>query len=158
MNDEKRTAKMIWEDHFGSQTAPDLTKSELGTILDGMESEALSTGQEEKRKEENYDRLYDQMLEMEKGRNLPMFERGPFDLIGPGACNPAGVEDVVNHPPHYTSHPSGVECIRITEHMGFNMGNALKYVWRADLKDNAIQDMEKAIFYIKREIALRSKS
>lgn len=63
--------------------------------------------------------------------------------------------DMVNHPPHYTSHPSGVECIQITEHMGFNLGNALKYIWRADLKHNAIEDMKKAVFYINREIEKR---
>ena len=63
--------------------------------------------------------------------------------------------DMVNKPPHYTSHPSGVECITITEHMGFNLGNALKYIWRADLKNNAIEDLEKAVFYVNREIAKR---
>lgn len=65
--------------------------------------------------------------------------------------------DMVNHPPHYTSHPSGVECIEITRHMGFNLGNALKYIWRADLKWDTIQDLEKAIFYIKDEILKREK-
>jgi hypothetical protein len=66
--------------------------------------------------------------------------------------------DVVNHPPHYTSHPSGVECIQITEHMNFNLGNALKYIWRADLKhDDATEDLEKAKWYIEREIARRSR-
>lgn len=64
--------------------------------------------------------------------------------------------DAVNHPSHYTSHPSGIECIQITEHMGFNLGNALKYVWRADLKGNATQDMEKAIWYINRELEKRN--
>ena len=69
----------------------------------------------------------------------------------------ASVPDPVNHPTHYTSHPSGVECIEITEHMGFNLGNALKYIWRADLKADAIEDMEKAIWYLQREIAKRRK-
>lgn len=64
--------------------------------------------------------------------------------------------DLVNHPPHYTSHPSGVECIQITEHMGFNLGNALKYIWRSDLKNDAIEDMKKAIWYINREIEKRA--
>ena len=63
--------------------------------------------------------------------------------------------DNVNHPSHYTSHPSGVECIQITEHMGFNLGNALKYIWRADLKLDAVEDMRKAVFYLNREIAKR---
>ena len=63
--------------------------------------------------------------------------------------------DMVNHPPHYTSHPSEVECIQITEHMGFCIGNAVKYLWRADMKGRAIEDLEKARFYIDREIAKR---
>lgn len=63
--------------------------------------------------------------------------------------------DNVNHPQHYTSHPSGIECIQITEHMGFNLGNALKYIWRCDLKRDAIEDLRKAEFYIRREIARR---
>lgn len=41
---------------------------------------------------------------------------------------------MVNHPPHYTSDPSGVECITITRHRNFNIGNAIKYLWRAGLK------------------------
>ncbi|WP_286888645.1 DUF3310 domain-containing protein [Thalassospira sp.] len=63
--------------------------------------------------------------------------------------------DPVNHPSHYTSHPSGVECIQITQHMGFNLGNALKYIWRCDLKLDAIEDLKKARFYINQEIAMR---
>jgi len=63
--------------------------------------------------------------------------------------------DPVNYPQHYTGHPSGVECIEITEHMGFCLGNAMKYIWRADEKGNAIQDLEKSIWYIQREIARR---
>jgi hypothetical protein len=62
-----------------------------------------------------------------------------------------------NHPPHYTAHPSGVECITITEHMGFNLGNAIKYVWRADLKADALEDLRKAIWYIDREIQKRER-
>ena len=61
------------------------------------------------------------------------------------------MNDPVNNPKHYTSHPSGVECIQITEHMCFNLGNAMKYIWRCDLKNNAIENLDKAIFYIQRE-------
>ena len=64
-------------------------------------------------------------------------------------------QDAVNHPKHYTSHPSGIECIQITEHMGFNLGNAIKYVWRADLKVDAIEDLKKAKWYIERELKKR---
>lgn len=62
--------------------------------------------------------------------------------------------DQVNNPRHYTSDPSGIECIEITRHRNFNIGNAFKYLWRAGLKDEekTIQDLEKAIFYIKDEI------
>ena len=63
--------------------------------------------------------------------------------------------DPVNHPKHYTSHPSGVECIQIAEHMNFNLGNCLKYIWRADLKYDAIEDLRKAQFYLNREIRKR---
>ncbi|OYO16615.1 hypothetical protein CGZ93_17805 [Enemella dayhoffiae] len=58
----------------------------------------------------------------------------------------------VDHPPHYTAHPSGVECIQITEHMGFSLGNAVKYIWRADLKGDAVEDLRKARWYIDREL------
>ena len=58
-------------------------------------------------------------------------------------------------PLHYTQHPSGVECIQITEHMGFNLGNAVKYIWRCDLKKDAIEDLKKAAWYINREIQRR---
>ncbi|MFC4114126.1 DUF3310 domain-containing protein [Nonomuraea zeae] len=60
----------------------------------------------------------------------------------------------VNHPTHYTSHPSGVECIEITEWMPFCLGNAVKYLWRAGLKsDDPRPDLQKAIWYIQREIS-----
>ena len=65
------------------------------------------------------------------------------------------MNDVVNKPKHYTSHPSGIDCIQITEHMSFNLGNALKYIWRCDLKKDAIEDLRKAQWYISMEIAKR---
>ncbi len=68
-------------------------------------------------------------------------------------------KDPVNNPVHYTSHPSGVECISITEHYNFCIGNAIKYLWRNGLKadpfdsrEKQIQDLRKAIWYINREI------
>lgn len=61
----------------------------------------------------------------------------------------------VNHPTHYTSDPSGIECIQITRWRNFNIGNAFKYLWRAGLKDTdtTIQDLQKAVWYIRDEIA-----
>lgn len=60
--------------------------------------------------------------------------------------------DNVNHPTHYNSHPSGVEAITVTEHFNFNVGNAIKYLWRAGLKESAIEDLRKAAWYCQREI------
>lgn len=65
--------------------------------------------------------------------------------------------DNVNHPSHYCSHPSGIECIEITRHYCFAIGNAIKYLWRCGLKadngrtliDKEIEDLKKAIWYIK---------
>lgn len=65
--------------------------------------------------------------------------------------------DPVNHPAHYTSHPSGVECIDVAEHYGFCIGNAIKYLWRAGLKADAVEDLKKARWYLDREIANREK-
>lgn len=69
--------------------------------------------------------------------------------------------DAVNHPSHYTSHPSGIECIQITEHMTFCAGNAIKYLWRAGLKGSDtegtdalakhVEDLRKAAWYATRE-------
>lgn len=65
------------------------------------------------------------------------------------------MSDSVNHPPHYTKHPSGVECVQITEHFNFCLGNAIKYIWRAGLKEGspALEDLRKAQWYLNREIA-----
>ena len=62
------------------------------------------------------------------------------------------------NPSHYRTHPSGVECIQITEHMGFNLGNCVKYIWRADLKNNdgGTEDLKKASWYIERELNRRA--
>ena len=68
--------------------------------------------------------------------------------------------DSVNHPAHYNSHPSGIECIEIARHHNFNIGNTIKYLWRAGLKseegmedtDKQVEDLNKAIWYIKDEI------
>lgn len=61
--------------------------------------------------------------------------------------------DVVNHPAHYNSHPSGVETIRLTEHMDFLLGNVIKYVMRCEHKGEPLQDLRKARFYLDRKIS-----
>jgi len=62
------------------------------------------------------------------------------------------MNDRVNHPKHYASHPSGVECVDIAELLSFNFGNALKYLWRAGIKEPAREreDREKALWYLRR--------
>ena len=62
--------------------------------------------------------------------------------------------DIVNSPPHYNSHPSGIECIEITQHMDFCIGNAMKYLWRCGKKDDDIQDLKKAVWYINKKIKI----
>jgi len=64
----------------------------------------------------------------------------------------------VNHPKHYTSHPSGIECIEVAEHYGFCIGSAIKYLWRAGLKGDAVEDLHKAVWFIEREIKNRKKN
>lgn len=63
---------------------------------------------------------------------------------------PDAVADMVNHPPHYTGHPSGVECIEVAEHLPFCLGNAFKYLFRRDAKGNPLENIEKAIWYVNR--------
>ena len=63
----------------------------------------------------------------------------------------------VDHPSHYNEHPSGVECITIAEAFNFNIGNAVKYLWRAGLKGDAVEDLKKASWYINREIQRLNK-
>lgn len=71
------------------------------------------------------------------------------------------MSDMINHPPHYTSHPAKcdcgkpIECIDVTRHMSFNIGNAVKYLWRCDLKGAALDDLRKAVWYINDEIRKR---
>lgn len=72
--------------------------------------------------------------------------------------------EAVNHPAHYNANPSGVECIVVVEHMTFNVGSAVKYLWRAGLKGEAesidakrVEDLQKAAWYIQREIERLTK-
>ncbi len=62
------------------------------------------------------------------------------------------MSEKVNHPRHYTSHPSGVEAIDIVEPLTFNVGNAIKYVFRAGLKGDVAEDLRKALWYLRREL------
>jgi hypothetical protein len=91
-----------------------------------------------------------------EAKDNPVIYRDGDLTIEPPELPP--VDDVVNQPKHYTRHPSGIECIQITEHMGFNLGNAVKYIWRCDLKKDAIEDLRKAVWYIEREIERRQSA
>ncbi len=66
--------------------------------------------------------------------------------------NGPSTHDPVSKPTHYRSHPSGVECIEVTRHMGFNVGNAMKYLWRAGMKGSTVEDLKKAMWYIADEL------
>jgi hypothetical protein len=63
------------------------------------------------------------------------------------------MSEAVDHPKHYTSHPSGIEAIEITEHMNFCLGNAIKYILRAPYKGKQVEDLKKAVWYLNRELA-----
>lgn len=79
----------------------------------------------------------------------------------PGSKVNDPINDPIDHPRHYTSHPAkcvcgaGIECIQVTEHLNFCLGNAIKYIWRAGLKHDAVEDLKKAVWYITREIKRR---
>lgn len=74
------------------------------------------------------------------------------DSAAPGpADDQSPVEDAIN-PSHYRKHPSGIECIEVTRHMNFNVGNAIKYIWRHLDKDDPIENLKKAQWYIDDEI------
>lgn len=108
--------------------------------------------------DDNTQSINDQYAEIEQVRQAIKVKSGSnsdhaldamsFGLMGFGA------KDNVNHPSHYTSDPSGIECIEVTRHRNFNIGNAMKYLWRNGLKDSdaQIQDLKKAIWYIEDEI------
>ena len=62
-------------------------------------------------------------------------------------------DNSVNHPSHYNWHPTGIECKTIAEHFNFNLGMAIKYIWRSGHKNNnAVQDLRKAIACLEYEI------
>lgn len=60
--------------------------------------------------------------------------------------------DVVEKPVGYNSHPSGIECIEVTRLCPFDLGNAIKYIWRSEHK-NGIEDLKKARWYLKDVLA-----
>lgn len=108
-------------------------------------------------------------LDEELPKILSKAPRGPgmpatSDDTVAGLDGQQSMADAVNNPSHYTSSPAKcsqcghpIECIDITQHMGYCLGNATKYVWRCDLKNDAIEDLRKAIQCIEFEIAKRER-
>ncbi len=88
----------------------------------------------------------------------PSIRRGAVDVQhsestppNPNRNQPNVAEDPIN-PSHYRRHPSGIECIEVTRHMNFNIGNAIKYLWRYMDKGDPIENLKKAQWYIDDEI------
>jgi len=83
--------------------------------------------------------------------DVPSVDVPPVDVVSQ--------HDPVNAPAHYRAHPFGVECIAVVEHMTFNLGNAVKYIWRHGLKPgaDALEDLKKSRWYLDREIARLEK-
>ena len=80
------------------------------------------------------------------------------DIVATNGVLDAGDKpDMINEPPHYTCHPSGIEPITLTQHMNFCTGNVVKYVMRADYKGKPLEDLEKARFYLDLEIKRRKE-
>jgi hypothetical protein len=91
--------------------------------------------------------LEEQVRESDEARLLGRSRRPPAPHPEPPPA------DDVNYPMHYRMHPSGVECIQIVEHMSFNIGSAVQYLWRAGLKPGDVErEYRKAIWHIEREI------
>lgn len=66
-------------------------------------------------------------------------------------------KELINSPKHYNNHPSNIECIELIRHMNFNIGNAIKYIFRRDDKEDSFRDLKKALWYINDEIIKREK-
>jgi hypothetical protein len=86
----------------------------------------------------------------------PLLKAGSFFSLGP-IIDTAPKVDMVNHPPHYKA--GGIETIDFIEakELGFNLGNAVKYITRSELKGTKVEDLRKAVWYLEREIAASLK-
>lgn len=85
----------------------------------------------------------------------PMKKTNTTNSFGPSSLplpNSTGGSDLVDHPSHYTSHPSGVEAITITRHESFLIGNVFKYLLRRQFKGEELQDLKKALWYLTEEV------
>jgi len=95
-----------------------------------------------------------------RDEHATLFNLEVDEVVVDGPTPKLDVDDMVNHPSHYNSHPSGVECIEIIRHHNNDIGMAIKYLWRNGLKreegmskkEKQIEDINKAIFFLKDEI------
>lgn len=133
---------------------------EQNAVKDAERIYEISKGRKERRM-----KMLENLPKAPKAKRTPVEDLNttiwdtPLDTVNPEAITMIEPpNDPVNHPAHYTEHPSGVECIQVTEHMNFCLGNAVKYIWRAELKGRTIEDLEKAIFYVQREINRRKNA
>ena len=101
-----------------------------------------------------WDKLADDQKIITSDNGVILWQRNPSLSDQSEEIEEVRQDSNVSNPKHYTSHPSGIECIEITRHHDFAIGNAIKYLWRAGLKDsdNEIQDLEKAAWYIQDKI------
>lgn len=89
------------------------------------------------------------------GTGTIFHSRGPVGVPDSGSLAPRSTDNPADdpiNPSHYRKHPSGIECIEVTRHMNFNVGNAIKYLWRYQDKGDAIENLKKAQWYLDDEI------
>lgn len=91
----------------------------------------------------------EQFAKASKASREAFEETNAEDYMIPNTPEPT---EAVNHPKHYNGHPSGIECIEIVRHFNFNVGNAIKYLWRCEGKGKHEEDLRKALWYVQDEL------
>jgi len=102
---------------------------------------------------------YDFELLRNSFRSLTARERAVMEGVEVVTADPDPVDPTVQHPIHYGGADDPYEAIKVIHAwgLGFDLGNVLKYIRRADLKGTPIQDLEKAKFYLEDEIKRRKE-
>ena len=133
-----------------------LSTNELLSIARGGTERALNAQKTLVKRAESYDIDPDSFTWVDLAKEISNAELTLAESKDESEDTSVPTVDTIN-PRNYKSHPSGVECIQVIEHMTFNLGNVVKYIWRADLK-NGVEDLKKARWYLYREIARLEKS
>ena len=138
---ERALQEKAWDEGY-DQAVYDLIDD---GIVDGLDEEEVYS-EYEFGNTEGDEEEYCFSKELEKVLNGDFTSNINFDV--------GNKEEMVNHPKHYNSDLSGVECIEVARYRNFNVGSALKYLWRCGLKNgnSDIQDLEKAVWYLNDEI------